>query len=523
MVRRSLSPPSHKHDKNTGQIFNEWLVRPNTADKMDWYRVIKGLPLPSQVPQKKSPAKGARSLVEITISIVANQFHLLEVDDVKHVPCTMIYRVWEFMKNNHPYVPLQSLKIFAKHLDPHQMPLGLCKRDYKIPRTTGPLSVYTNPAISSSFDFIVHLTLVGHHSAIDTPQLLSLTQLKNLGVLEIIQPCPSSSGTYDFPRMSDAIIRQWSEEPEPFPVLRVMRIWGDHFTTPHSLRYLSKFPALTVYDVAGLERDWGFIPQIPEWSAQGQIWGANKHIFKTLHKYLAFLGADVVYHPDWQRDIGVLERWSDIAWALTSPREEGEIQIADRDEVWFACPDNDHSDQEDFKERASIFSVHKDRIACLETNVTLQTWGYFLYCHIGHLSSDKDLVAQAVPHASKAFSTHTGFIIPPRPYVTLQLGTCCPIAPSKAVARRVCCRNGTERKFEVYQTFSRAERDPEADATSSVAVAQEASSTNKRPSDSTASPPRMRKKPKTFPIDEFMGQCSPFLKSTDPNQMDLDQ
>lgn len=395
-----------------------------------------------------------------------------------------------------------------------------------------------NPIISPSFDFIVHLTLVGYQPSIDTPQLLSLTKLKNLGVLEIIQPPPSSTGAdLDFPKISDAIIRQWSEEPDPFPVLRVLKIWGDYFTTPNSLQYLSKFPALAVYDVAGKERDWARVPQPPGWTAQGRTWRRGRNIFETLFKCLSFLGADKVYHANWQRDAGILVRWNSIEWELSLPLRDRKTSIVDRDKVPFFTsvpasnllfpPELEEEKNKNKRKFVMLFETYKKHIHGLEANTGLQSWGYFLYCHIGHLWSDKDLAAQGIQFADKAFLTNdgrTGFVVPPRPYVTLQLGTCCEKAPFKGIGARTCCSGGTERRFEAHQTFFRAEYNPTANATPSAPAAQEASGDSstsnkkKRPREpTTPSPKRMRKKPKSYPIREVMGR-----ESTDPDKMEMD-
>lgn len=109
--------------------------------------------------------------------------------------------------------------------------------------------------ISSSFAFITHLRLRAGLIAIEH-SLLSLAQMKNLGVLEILQPVSSLEQLSGFPRISDRTIREWALGDQPFPLLRILRIWGSHFTSTQSLQYLDKFPALAVYDVAGLRSDW---------------------------------------------------------------------------------------------------------------------------------------------------------------------------------------------------------------------------------------------------------------------------
>ncbi|KAI1773765.1 hypothetical protein F4818DRAFT_421696 [Hypoxylon cercidicola] len=512
----------HNYDKNTGQTFKEWLVRPSKPDQVEWFRI------PAEVPPYKEPyprKKGVSSLVDIAIRVVARNLSLLEVDDLEHVPTTLMCRIWEYLAKRNS-MSLQSFKIIARyvtkelreHRKSKSIDVDLYKSYYDVPCTTGPLSTYTSPLISTSFDFIVHLTLAGHHASFDTHQLLTLTELKNLGVLEILQPLPSSTGTDGFPRMTDAIIRQWSEEPDPFPMLRVMRIWGDHFTTVHSLQYLSKFPALAVYDVAGLERDWGKIPQVPGWTYKRRAW-RPEGILQILHNCISLLRPDVVYHPDWHIDVGILESWSqfagimdpkpeEIADSITDSRlEEITVSILDRDDIPKPHIHVDNSlKQSSSKKKETIFTRWRTLIGQLEGSIELQFWGYLLYCHIGQLRSDEDLVAQGIiQDASQAFFVRPFQVIPPRPYVTLQLGKCCRNSrqwDSVWSERRPCCNHGTERTFEEYHTFARPEYHPKGHETPSASDVQGSNSAKRHQESSSL--PRLRKKPKAFPTEDIM-------------------
>jgi hypothetical protein len=136
------------------------------------------------------------------------------------------------------------------------MPAKLRKYEEEKTEPVDPLESYIRPMTSASFDFIVHLTIAGGVS-FGVNELLSLTDLRNLGVLQIIQPC-SISKADTFPRVSDRVLRAWSQldAPGAFPVLRVLRIYGNDFTTSESLKYVAKFPALVLYDVAGRSEDW---------------------------------------------------------------------------------------------------------------------------------------------------------------------------------------------------------------------------------------------------------------------------
>ncbi|KAI1082612.1 hypothetical protein F5B20DRAFT_597563 [Whalleya microplaca] len=223
------STSTHNYDKENGQAFREWVVKPLKPDHEDWFRRQK-----VRQAQGKSSlgVKGTRNLVDTVLKVISDNFSSLELDDLS---CMFL--------------------LASKGLERHELPqLRLYQHTNEVINPTGPLAIYTKPLISGSFDFIVHLTISGCVS-FQSHEFLSLPQLKNLGVLEILQPSdPERAGT--FPRITDAIIREWSQQPNPFPVLRVLRIWGDDFTTANSLRYLSRFQALAIYDVAGLYCDW---------------------------------------------------------------------------------------------------------------------------------------------------------------------------------------------------------------------------------------------------------------------------
>lgn len=124
---------------------------------------------------------------------------------------------------------------------------------------------------SASFDFIAHLT-ISRGATFQVTELLRLSSMQNLGVLEIIQPSDAEEAA-DFPRVSDRVVRAWSETPDPFPSLRVLRIWGNDFTTSKSLEYVTNFPALAVYDVAGRDEDWDLDSiNHTEWSYDEDVW-----------------------------------------------------------------------------------------------------------------------------------------------------------------------------------------------------------------------------------------------------------
>lgn len=130
------------------------------------------------------------------------------------------------------------------------MAMALLRFHQHFEKTVAPLSVYLKPLQPDSFTFISHLKIVGT-CLVDSTELLHLPVLvKNLGILEIIEP---SDDSLPFPRLSDRLVRAWSLHDDPFPMLKVLRI---HMNTKGSLtqdclQYVTQFPALAMFEVLG--------------------------------------------------------------------------------------------------------------------------------------------------------------------------------------------------------------------------------------------------------------------------------
>lgn len=123
---------------------------------------------------------------------------------------------------------------------------------FKVP--TAPLSVYLKPLQSSSrFIFISHLRIAGS-CLVKSTELMQLPGLvKNLGVLEIIEPSDSALA---FPWLSDRLIKAWSLQEDPFPQLKVLTMHTNASLTEKCLRYVTQFPALASMEVLGAKQDW---------------------------------------------------------------------------------------------------------------------------------------------------------------------------------------------------------------------------------------------------------------------------
>jgi hypothetical protein len=121
-----------------------------------------------------------------------------------------------------------------------------------------PLYIYANPLSSKTFDFITSLSIT---VTFPVPDLVKLSNITNLGILEIIKPSRSKP---ELSQVGDRLIRAWHQTASKdgvFPVLRILRLWNHEYVTGQSLIYLNSFPALTVYDVSGCGFGYDTIPQ----------------------------------------------------------------------------------------------------------------------------------------------------------------------------------------------------------------------------------------------------------------------
>ena len=128
---------------------------------------------------------------------------------------------------------LPTLKLFGYH------------QEIKTPLSS--LETYTLPLTSHSFEFITSLTI---NTTFSVPELVKISNLTNLGVLEITHN-PLAGALIP---VSDRLIRAWhfaALNDDKFKVLRILKLWNHTDVTIESLSYLNSFPALALYEVSG--------------------------------------------------------------------------------------------------------------------------------------------------------------------------------------------------------------------------------------------------------------------------------
>ncbi|KAH7018293.1 uncharacterized protein B0I36DRAFT_395090 [Microdochium trichocladiopsis] len=304
-----------------------------------------------------------------------------------------------------------------------------------------PLSQILQPAVSPTFEFVTHLRL---HDGFECPvrDIVSLTAMVNLGVLEIIQPLGQPNHV-EFPRVTDAVVREWASMKNPFPLLRILRIWGEDFTSYRSLQYLSSFPSLAVYDVAGHRDDWPKATEVPiSWTMKRHASSSRAleelvHIYKGLDKTTAHLVTEE------QMRLRICAQVMTLGTSNTLPIEmDKKIELG--------------------KRKLSVVSSH------LGASITPQEpsderldrfWGLLTYCHIGEVSKDADFMQAGL---SAPFPRpHIGALkLPSRPVVTIR--------SVHGARNSYQYRSLTDpSKFARHCTFTRSQQMPKAQPTAS--------------------------------------------------------
>jgi hypothetical protein len=148
-----------------------------------------------------------------------------------------------------------SWRVLSKALRVEEdVTLGMLHYSKTIKSPDSPLQVYIKPLISKTFDFITALSI---SFACTVVELVQLTEISNLGILEIINSDllgKNPSG------VRDIVLRAWSREADKngaFSVLRILRLWNHEDLTGKSLQYIRSFPALALFDVrnCGIKND----------------------------------------------------------------------------------------------------------------------------------------------------------------------------------------------------------------------------------------------------------------------------
>ncbi|KAI1130136.1 hypothetical protein F5Y10DRAFT_131965 [Nemania abortiva] len=487
-----------KYDRSTGQMFHQWDVPVPGAIPKPWYRVKTPLRRPLSVPY--SHRRGPTPLVDICLRAVVQ--HIEEIDEIhlRYLPSRLTGRLWEYVKHT-GMLSVATWKLLIRIAQDEETAHYVCPllmRHGTWANKTQPLAAYIEPLVSDTFDFMTHLTITGMVRC-EPPELLQLTRLKNLAVLEIIQPPDDERGTWTSLRLTDSIVREWSRSPNPFPFLRVLRVWGDDHTTIQSLRYISAFPSLAFYDVAGRKRDWIEKGGQSVWKSRSKTWKTDLNDTLSTHFCLLPTG---IPEGEWTSEFQSTEYFYVVNLIREIQKDSTELTPFQRDL------------QEAYKEICMdshdlSFPSLPLALQCMcspspEPSKWLghnSLWGFLMYCQIGKVLSDRDLLAQGLEIGERRFALDN-IAFPPRPILNLVIGEgpCNPGNQGYRPSRNSCEHVHTFGRmplhrggFETQITFVRDDRYPEEqDASNSSTVGGETAKRSPDASTATRRPHKRR-------------------------------
>ena len=306
---------------------------------------------------------------------------------------------------------LQAWKIFSRLLpvEHDEKPLGLYKFRHHICHPTDRLEVYLQPMTSPSVEFVSHLVISGGCEA-STSDLICLAQMPNLGVLELIQPADDFRSP--FPEVNDRLLRGWAECDDPFRLLRVLRIWGTQDVTQDSLRWVSKFPSLALYDIVGCRDDW----RSPLLSAEEHGWDLAKVTAGTEDSLMRYL---LALAPGEQSGGQSKQLARTVNADLASLCSDTQCAVK------FVAEGQAPALLDYLTDTAKVYTPSWDLDASLRGAGSCATkpfdvWSFWLYAFIGQLCGDSDLKACGIPADTKAVVGP--FALPTRPVASLFLG-----------------------------------------------------------------------------------------------------
>ncbi|KAH6721409.1 hypothetical protein BKA61DRAFT_567997 [Leptodontidium sp. MPI-SDFR-AT-0119] len=249
----SALPAGHfKVDASSGQMFTEKTISTVSSEERNWTR-------PRRVSRKSTgitqtqPIKGVRSLQNAAIETIIENMMDLTFEGVDCLPRKLVLRIWD-LANERYVIPFCVWTIFSKVLqEEDNTTISLLRYRDMItsPRLT--LQNYTAALTSPNFEFLTYLSLT---TAFPVSQLVKLSSVKNLGILEIVYTRGDSAQS----GVTDRLVRAWHQtavDNAAFPVLRILKLWNHKNLTEKSLTYLNSFPALAVFDVRGCKFDTG--------------------------------------------------------------------------------------------------------------------------------------------------------------------------------------------------------------------------------------------------------------------------
>ncbi|KAI9147846.1 Succinyl-3-ketoacid-coenzyme a transferase [Paramyrothecium foliicola] len=394
-------------DQSSGVVYKEWTLPRHSfsaSADLDWSRKR---PYPLFTARG---VRGPRSLVDMATNVIANNIGEVTDEMLDAMPLPVVWRIWRFLEARG--VCLHAWKLFSRLLlrEEDDKTLGLYRFRQHICRPDVELKHYVQPMSCFSADFITHLVISGG-CAFSTHEMLCLAEVRNLGVLEIVQPADELRAI--FPQVSDGLLRGWTEFPEPFPLLRILRIWGDQTTTQDSLHLLAKFPSLVLYDVMGSREDWA-TPQEEGIKTGWELAQPVSGLEDSLLRYLMLFAPLEETRSNRLRDLS-----RSIDGDLVSVC--GDSRCAVKFVGEHEAPPLLEYFTDTAKGNVLVWdpeAAAREARAC--HGVPFEAWAFWLYSFIGQMSSNRDLENKGVKSDTQAVVGP--FVLPSKPMACLFLG-----------------------------------------------------------------------------------------------------
>ncbi|KAK5662590.1 hypothetical protein OQA88_8504 [Cercophora sp. LCS_1] len=245
--------------------------------------------------------KGPRSLVTICILKLALNLSMeADLDDlVSRIPPRLVSRVWANLRH-HNCVNLPVWKAFAKHFqDPTNSKTNGKERDLTLVRFESEiddpqfeldwyLKQLASPAMSvhgrDGLQFLAFLR-IDCVSTFESNHLLALSDMRNLTSLEIVEEQYNELSC----KVTDRLVRSWSEKIDPFPALRTLKFIGAYKITGNAMQYICKFPSLHIYDVSPSANDACAAARKYGWWSLQRPGHNARELMDTFALYMAYL------------------------------------------------------------------------------------------------------------------------------------------------------------------------------------------------------------------------------------------
>ncbi|KUI72413.1 hypothetical protein VM1G_07975 [Cytospora mali] len=239
-------------------VSKEWTAPATTNNDTGWDHRPNPKPSTPRRRRHDQPRKGASSLTEMAARVAAVNIHKFNPSYLNDLAPKALQAVLKQLTKHPESMSLSAWKTAWKIIqdlkDPNApMTLSLQRFHQHFEAPTADLPVYLKPLQSGSFAFISHLKIAGSCLITSTELILLPGLVKNLGVLEIIEPTDLS---LPFPRPSDRMIKAWTLQSDPFPMLKVLRIHTKCTLTEKCLEYVTKLRALAMFEAIGAIADW---------------------------------------------------------------------------------------------------------------------------------------------------------------------------------------------------------------------------------------------------------------------------